>query len=267
MQAKESNNGGMIVLEPIIQKYIFAKRFSGDDAREIYNAVVGRISKDFKNAPAFNGYFKFNNETQEINGSNLYHRILIDDELRASGLRLPSVSEGKTLDASKKLTHDVCRDYGIAVYNIQDPNSELAQRLIKETIMRSLKLPLLAPFSALKLGKVANKKVPVLLREEIPDVITGEEAQKYLDDCFDYQGNSGVQGLHRGRAGGWHAEWECLDESVDYGRVDWVCGEATREILEKAHLELSERNYEEEVRKLKEKQKEDNDEFRESLKR
>jgi len=48
MKTKESNNDEMIILAPLIQKHTFAKRFRGDDAREVYNAVIGRISKDFK---------------------------------------------------------------------------------------------------------------------------------------------------------------------------------------------------------------------------
>jgi len=239
MKTKESNNNELIVLAPVIQRYTFAKRFSGENAREVYDAVIGRISKDFKNAPAFNGYFKFNEETQEINGSDLYHGILINDELRASGLHLPSVVEGKSLAAAKKLTKGFYRDYGIAVFNSESPNLKLAQRLVKEASMRSLEFPLLAPFSALKLGKdtTSKNKVSVFLRGGIPGgIITGQEAQKYLDEHFGFKGGSGGRRLFRDSLGVWIAGQDDLDRSNDDGRVDWICGEATSQNLERAVL-------------------------------
>lgn len=253
MKTKESNNDEIIVLAPVIQKYTFAKEFRGDDAKEVYNAVIGRISKDFKNAPAFNYYFKFNEETQEINGSDLYHGILINDELRASGLHLPSVTEGKTLDASEKLTNEFYRDYGIAVFNSESPNLKLAQRLVKEVSMKSLELPLLAPFSALKLGKDTSKnKVPVFLRGGIlGGIIISQEAQKYLDDHFDYRGSSGVRRLSCGRGNSWFADWRDLGISDDTGRVDWVCGEATTQNLERAVLEDIDKASKNEMEKLR----------------
>jgi hypothetical protein len=238
METKEKNENEMVFLEPIIQKYTFAKRFRGDDAKEVYNAVAGRISKDFKNAPAFNGYFKFNEEKQEINGSDLYHGILINDELKASGLHLPSVIEGKSLDAAKKLTNGVYRDYGLVVYDGQNPNSEIAQRLIKEANKKGLKFPILAPFSVLKLRKGGSKNgVSVLFNEETNKIMSGEEAQKYLAEQFNYKGNSGVRGLDRGGRDFWFANWDGLGDSGGAGRVDWVCGEATAQNLERAVLE------------------------------
>ncbi len=253
METKEANNNEMIVLEPVIKGYTFAKRFSGDDAREVYNAVIGRISKDFKHAPTFfNGYFRFNEETQEINGSDLYHGILINDELKASGLHLPSVVEGKSLDAAKKLTDGFYRDYGIVVYNSQGPNLELAQELVKEANKRSLECPLLIPFNALNFRKSGSKGVSVFLRRGIPDVIiTGQEAQKYLNEHLGYKENSGVQRLDRFKGSGWSAYWDCLDDSYSLGRVDWVCGEATAQNLEKAVLEEINKASKNEMEKLR----------------
>jgi len=250
METKESNNGEMIVLKPVIQKYTFAKRFKGDDAREVYKAVAGRISKDFKNVPAFNGYFKFNEETGEINGSDLYHGILVNDELRTSGLHLPSVIEGRSLDSAKKLNNGVYRDYGLAVYNAQNPNSEIAQKLVKEADKKGLNLPVLAPFSSLKLIKGGSKNgVSVLFTNEAKDIITGDEAQKYLNEQFSYKGNSGVRGLGRGSVGSWVASWDVLDGSNGGGRVDWVCGEATAQNLERAVLEDTDKTVKIEVDK------------------
>ena len=246
------NNTEMIVLAPIIEKYTFAKRFRGDDAREIYNAVSGRISKDFKNAPVFNGYFKFNEETQEINGSDLYHGILINNELRTNGLHLPSLIEGKSLDAAKKLTNGVYRDYGIVIYNCQNPNQDIAQSLINKGSKKGWNKPIAVPsFSALKLRKDRSEnKVSILFTDEVKDIITGDEAKKYLAEQFDYIGNSGIQGLVRGRVGGWGADWDSLGGSSVGGRVDWVCGEATTQNLERSVSEEINKASKSEMEKL-----------------
>ena len=234
METREKNNNEIIVLAPVVQKYIFAKKFKGDDAREVYKAVAGRVAKDFKNLHAFNTYFKFNEGTGEINGSNLYYGILINDELRASGLHLPSVTEGKSLDSAKKLSDGVYRDYGLVVYNGQNPNSNIAQRLIREAKKKEWKTPILAlSFDALKLKKDAS----VLFSGDTKNVLTGEEAQKYLDEQFNYKGNSGVLRLGRDGDGGWGAHWYDLGDSYADGRVDWVCGEATTQDLERVVAE------------------------------
>ena len=247
MEKQQIADNEIIVLAPVVQKYIFAKKFKGDDARDVYKAVLRRIAKDLKNAPVFGGYFKFNEETQEINGSDLYHGILINDELRESGLHLPSVTEGKSLGSAKKLSDSVYRDYGLAVYNGQNPNSNIAQRLIREAKKKEWKTPILAlSFDALKLKKDAS----VLFSGDTKNVLTGEEAQKYLDEQFNHKGNSGVLGLSRYWYDDWFANWNDLDDSYDDGRVDWVCGEATTQDLERVVTEEIDKVARNEVEKL-----------------
>lgn len=53
----------------------------------------------------------------------------------------------------------------------------------------------------------------------------------------------------RGYDGGWDAVWGVLADSVAVGRVDWVCGEATAQILSEAHATLLERRYGEAMKK------------------
>ena len=227
---KTSNNGEKIILMPVIERFAYAKPFRGDDAREICNAVAQRVSRDFKDALKFSAYFKFNEETGEINGSNLYYCILINDELRKAGLHLPSVQIGKMLDTKKKLTNGVYRDYGVAVYDMQNPNSDLAKKLIAEANERGWKTPILAPFSALRIPR--SSKVSVSFSDDTMGLLTGKEAQEYIQKNFIYMESSGVQGLARSRYGYWLAYWGLLADSDEDGRVDWVCGEATRAELE-----------------------------------
>ena len=232
MQTEQVQNDGLIVLAPVVKSYTFAKPFRGNDAQEVYKAVKGRIARDFKDASEFNGYFQFNEETGEINGSSLYHGILINDELTQAGLWLPTFIEGKQLDKAGKLSNGVYRDYGIAVYDENDPNLNTAKKLVAESKKKNWNLPILALFKSLTLGKGAN----IGFNKNTQDLITGDEAVQYLKDNFNYVGNSGVQGLGRGGYSLWIADWYCLVGSDDDGRVDWVCGEATQKNLEGAVL-------------------------------
>ena len=245
-QTKQVQNDGLIILAPVVKSYTFAKPFRGSDAEEVYKAVKGRIARDFKNAPEFNGYFQFNEETEEINGSSLYHGILINDELRQAGLWLPTFIEGRHLDKAEKLSNGVYRDYGVAVYDESDPNPNTAKKLVAESKKRDWNLPILAPFKSLTLGKGAI----IGFSKNTQNLITGDETVQYLKDNFNYVGNSGVQGLGRFWDGDWSAGWGSLANSYDYGRVDWVCGEATQKNLESAVLNEVNETGREETEKL-----------------
>ena len=231
--AKSTAQSNMHVLEPIIDKYVFAKPLQGDEAKAVYEEVQGRIKKDFKNAPEFNGYFKFNEQTREINGSDLYHGILINKVLNQEGLWLPTFIQGKKLDDLGKLSNQVYRDFGVAGYSNNNPNKDIAERLIKGAEKRGWELPILASFNALKLIKTGVK---ISFDKNTQGIITGDEAKQYLDKNFDYKANAGVRRLGRGSVGGWVAAWYRLGGSLDPGRVDFVCGEATTKNLERAVL-------------------------------
>lgn len=227
MGKEKKDENEIVILKPIIQKYAFAQEFKGDDAKKVFNTVTKRILKDYKDIPVFNGDFEFNEKTQKINGSSLCLGILINNELRKKSLHLPSVIEGKVLDAYGKLTNGDYRDYGIAVYSYEEPNSKLAKELVKKASERNLELPLLIPFNALNFKKDRGKNISsIFLREETPDIITGEQARKYLREQFSDKGSTGVRRLYRNDVGSWAAGWNSLDYSVSNSLMDWVCGEA-----------------------------------------
>ena len=231
--AEQKQNTEILVLESIIEKYIFAKPFRGDEAREVYKEVKKRVKKDFKNASVFDVYFQFNEETREINGSTTAHGILINDVLTERGLRLPTITEAKKLDVSGRLSNGVYRDYGIAVYSENEPNKEIARELIKEANKRKWQLPILASFKDLELIKTGTE---ITFKKDAEGVITGEKARQYLNEQFNYTGNSGACGLDRSGCGCWNAGWCYLAYSGAAGRVDWMCGEATPKNLESAVL-------------------------------
>ena len=152
-------NDGVIVLAPVIEKYVFSKPLQGIEAREIFSEVKGRVAKDFKNAPAFDAYFKFNKQTGQLNGSNTFYGILIDHALSKEDLWIPTIVEAKRLDALGKLQNGIYREYGIAIYDNQEPNSEMAEILVEEANKRGWQLPILAPFKALGIRKSKNNEV------------------------------------------------------------------------------------------------------------
>ena len=107
MQTKELNLENSIeVLEPVIEKYVFSMPFKGERAREVYREVKGRIEKDFKNTPVFDGYFEFNEQTEEINGSDTYPGILINEVLNQERLWIPTFVQAKILDKNGPLFRD-----------------------------------------------------------------------------------------------------------------------------------------------------------------
>jgi len=234
--AKPKNKGqniGMQVLEPVIEKYVFAKPFKGDEAKAVYEEVMGRVEKDFKNSPVFNNYFRFNEQTGEINGSNIYFGILINKVLSKNGLFLPTIQQAKQLDSLGILSNNVYRDYGIVIYSEDQPNQEVAQRLIQEASKREWKLPILASFKTLD---IIEPEAKISFSKDVEGIITGEEARQYLDKEFNYKRDSGVCRLGRYGVGSWLAGWNRFDGSDADGRVDFVCGEATTKNLETALL-------------------------------
>jgi hypothetical protein len=223
---------GIQVLEPVIGEYIFARPFKGDEARDVYKEVRRRVEKDFKDSPMFGAYFKFNEQTGEINGINAGYGILINDVLSQEGLWLPTIAQARKLDEAGKLSNGVWRRYGIAIYDKNNPNSDIAGRLTEEAEKRGWELPILASFKALKLIKTGARTG---FGKDYDGVLTGEQARELLKK-FNYVGISGAQGVDRYTDGYWGADWYDLDDSSENGRVDWICGKATQKNLEQSVL-------------------------------
>ena len=261
-----SQNIGIQVLAPVINentKYIVARPFRGDEAKAVYEEVTGRIRKDFKNAPVFKQYFEFNEQTGQINGLNTYFGILINNTLSKNGLWIPTIQEAKQLDASGKLSNNVYRDFGMAVYSKDNPNQEVAKRLIKEAKKRGWELPVLAPFKALGIIKTGVK---ISFKKNAEGIISGEEARQYLDKEFNYKGNTGACRLDRYGSGSWIVYWSRLDDSNAVGRVDWMCCEATRAEVKSAYQGLLKRTYDTQITNLTTERDKKQVDFEKSLK-
>jgi hypothetical protein len=245
--------------------YVYAVKPSLKIMRQFYEQSIA--NRDDKNVDVFNKYWGFN-EKEGIVGSSTFLALRFDKTaLRFDGLWLPGLLEGKVLESKGKLEKGVYRDYSIAVYNDGEPNKAIARTLVSQAKGLDLELPLIVPFRALDYNyNTKENGVDVSFVQSPKGIISGKEAQRIIYS-FNYQGNSGVRRLVRGRDGLWGTIWDWLDYSDDLGRVDWVCGEATQKILKKAYSKLSERKYGERIRELREEQKSEDAKFKESLKR
>ena len=210
--------------------YIYAAKPSLEAQKQLYDISVSN-SED-KNIDAFQRCWKFD-EQKGIRGSSVFLALRFDKlALRPNGLSIPGLLEAKVLEKQGKLENGVYRDYGITICNEQSPNQEIAQRLISQAKNLGLSLPLIVPFRALDYI-TEDGKVTFFILDSIEGVIAGKKAQRMIDS-LDYQGNLGVQGLVRGMSGYWYADWDVLYYSTGGGRVDWICGEATKQNLERA---------------------------------
>lgn len=231
-----TNEDNIVLVAPIVERFVYAKPLKGNFAKSVYNETRARAAKDFKNAPAFNGYWKFNEKTEEINGSSNFWVLMANKVLRKHGLWIPSFREAKALERKHLLKNGVYRDYGNAVYNSQNPNSEIAGGLVAQAKKRGLALPILLPFKALDIKKANNRfGAKIVLTKEAEGLISGQEAVEALKE-FNYRANAGARRLDRYDAG-WNADWYDLDGSDDAGRMDFVCGEATQKSLETLALQ------------------------------
>ncbi len=223
--------------------FVYAAKPSLSFQRIRYDTAVSNLDREI---PAFSEHFEFDKE-KGITGSstplNLNYEI---QALRPLNLWLPGFKEGRRLDIEGKLENVVYRDYGIIVLNDGKP-SEIAERLSSQAYVLGLELPLIVPYKALNQNEETG--MPSGLVQNPEGIIYGNEAQEALSD-LDFVGNSGLRRLGRDWGGDWDAYWDDLLYSNGDGRVDWICGEATRADLEQAHDGILRRMDDKKIREL-----------------
>jgi hypothetical protein len=219
--------------------YVYAVKPSLGFQRGAFEQSVS--NPEHGKVPAFGKHWKFDNQ-KGITGSNFYHALRLDKQaLRPLGLWIPGLLEARTLESQGKLENGVYRDYGVAAYDGEGPNKELARVLVPQARVLGVEFPLVVPYRALDFN-VEGKDFSASFVQNPRGIISGEDAERELSS-LNYRGNSGVRWLGRYGGGLWLAVWGSLDGSDDDGRVDWVCGEATRAELEDAHSSLLDRKY------------------------
>jgi len=244
-------------------KVVFAFPFEREIAKNYYKKTIADTKEN--NVKGFNRHWKFDDKTGLIKGSNTFLVLKLDEQIRKDGLWIPTPEQAMLLDKKGKLSNNVYRDYGMAVYSEAQPNQEIAKEIISQT---KRKLPLVIPFKDLthRLDENFPYGVAITLIDKPKEVIFGEEARQYLDKEFDYKMDSGVCRLYRYGDGDWDADWDRFDNSNADGRVDFVCGEATRADLKEAYKGLLEGQYNIQINKLTTERDERQAEFKKSLK-
>lgn len=233
--AKTETASDIVALMP--STITIAMPMGRDLAKEVFEAIKA-------DAPS---YWALNQETGEINGSSTYLGIDTNRFLRTKGLWLPTPQEGRQLDAHGKLSKGVYRDFGINVYSEDGDQAQLLKQFIDYAKARKWEFPFVLPFRTL--GRKGNKIIPT---EDNHDVLTGEEAQEFIN-ALDYQNNQDARGLCRYSGGRWGGDVADFAGSGAFGRVDFVCGEATRKNLESDILAEIDRAYQERIKSFTEK--------------
>ncbi len=251
------------------KKFRYARTTTAEENKGIAESVQTRIAQEFPESIGFKGYFKYNPQTGENEGSYIFLGILINQEwARKSNnqLWLPGVKEFKVLDKFEKLTNGVYRDIGAVLYSVDSPNEEFAKSIRVQ--MKGREFPIVFPsFKAFDLKKGENSYgINLIASKNNPEILSGEKAQKFLEANFPFRAKSGFLRLCRGGGGGcgWYADWHGrLGDSGSVGRVgDFVCGEATAENLEQMVRDIDDTR----IEVLRQTQKARLAEFQKSLK-
>lgn len=119
---------------------------------------------------------------------------------------LPTIQEGFLLHDAKLLPSGEVMDFGIALYNAENPDKQIAEKLMADAKKNGYEVPILASFKQLDLENGGDRYgvTPVFVSKE--GLITGKDAVKLLGR-FTYRGNSGVHRLYRYN-GNWDADWD-----------------------------------------------------------
>ena len=241
----------LVVLGRSGDNHVYAVKPSLAFQRQAYEESI--VDANERDTPAFQNHWKLGKNG--IEGSSTFLALRLDKRVaRPRGLWIPGLLEAKALESQGKLENGVYRDYGNLVYSNGEPNKQIAERLTTQAQELGLPLPLVVPFRALDYSPDKKDKeygVVVSLVENPQGIISGNEAVKEINK-LNWKGNSGFHRLVRYRDGDWDADWSYLDDSDDFGRVEWFCGEATSQNLKDAHDMFLEREFGAELRKRKE---------------
>lgn len=143
----------------------------------------------------------------------------------------PTIEEGFSLHDAKLLPSGEIMDFGIALYDAENPDKQIAGKLMADAKKKGYNVPILASFRSLDLEQGGERYgvTPIFVSKE--GLITGEDAVKLLER-FTWKGNSGVRRLGRDGDGNWNANWlGGLDNASGYCRVGRVSAVGTAKNL------------------------------------
>jgi len=228
---------------------VVAIPLQGEIAEHYFEQAVAVLREAGVNPSKSNTHHTYDSETGQIRGSSTNFCVVLDSKMRRDGFWLPGVSEARFLDETGKLSNNVYRDLGIAVYGDAKPNEETAQAIITQA--QRGELPFILPFKAMDyaLDKTRVGGIAISLAENPRGIITGDEARRVVKS-MDHKGNSGACSVNRFRDGYYDAHWYWFDYSYDNGLVDWICAEGARQDILQANNDMLERTLGVEIQKM-----------------
>jgi len=237
----------IVLLEkkPAENKYRFAFPFKGDFARECYDSTL----KLDNNLPEFQQYWKFKEQTEQINGSSIFLLTRLNRILKQEGLELPDTCDLLELNGQDKLSLGKIIDCGVVVYSDSSLNQETAKILIEKAKQERWELPLLWGFKDLDYI-VSDNHAKIISVAQPKRVILGRQAKEILNKFF--KRDSGACRVCHDRFAGWSAYLDGFAFSNSYGLVGWLVAEGDRENLEEGYDNLLTRKYDEKTKDLQE---------------
>jgi len=207
---------------PQTQTFTYSRPFTAEEAEVSAKETNQAIASHYGNANGLRGGLQARNG-ELINMSTL-KGIAANRELmrRTNGEQwLPTIEEGIELQRKGMLPSGVLIDFGLALYDSQNPDKEIAQSLSATATREGYVTPVLASFKSLDLvsGGKAYGVTPQIVSPS--GLVFGEEAKKLLSENSFYKGSSGVRGLCRYGDGDWDASWDVFLD--DFGE-DWRVG-------------------------------------------
>lgn len=199
--------------------YTYSRPFTQPEAESLATATNEAIASQYGNARGLEGGLRAVSG-ELVNMSTLKGIVANQVLMQSSGKKqwLPTIAEGVQLQKQGMLPSGVLIDFGIALYDGEDPDKEIAQAMIATAGEKGYVLPVLASFKSLGLikGGKSYEVTPQIASAE--GLIFGVDAARFLAENSFYKGNSGVRRLGRSRGGLWVTVWE-----VDLGDFNGSC--------------------------------------------
>jgi len=205
--------------------FTYSRPIAMDEARMVADKVSGlKVAK--------NGSLTYMNTLRGIRAN----RELMNQT--QGKVWLPTIQEGFALHDAKLLPSGQLMDFGIALYNGENPDKQIAGKLMADAKKADYAVPIMASFKSLNLeqGGKRYEVTPIFVSKE--GLISGTDAVKILER-FAGKGNSGVRRLLR-HLGSWDAYWDdLLDVAYDNCRVGRVSVVGTaKNLIELAENEV-----------------------------
>jgi len=206
---------------PKSKLYTYSRPFTQPEAESLATATNAVLASQYENTRGLKGGLQA--VSGELVNMSTLKGIVANQVLMQKAYNnqwLPTIAEGIQLQRQSMLPSGVLIDFGLALYDGEDPDKEIAQAMNATAKDKGHVLPILASFKSLGLVKGGKRYevTPQIVSAE--GLISGVDATRVLDENSFYKGDSGVRGLYRDRNGYWNAYWnDSLDSFYEYCRV------------------------------------------------